>query len=102
LEILIKEGELNVHSISNNGDRNKVLSTVCQAIELYLKKYPTKIVYFKGSTEERTRLYRIIISNNLKHFDLHYDILSEQESDFVAFRSNIIARFCSQKKTVNS
>ncbi|NLR82344.1 DUF6934 family protein [Chitinophaga eiseniae] len=84
-----KNGEINDFVISNNGDRDKILATVCHVIGLYLKKYPNRQVYFKGSTAERTRLYRIIINNNIKWFNLQYNILIEQEFDFVPFQPNI-------------
>lgn len=90
-----------LHIISNNGDRDKILATVCQAMFLYLEKYPNRIIYFRGSTIERTRLYRILINNNIKEFELQYDIWIEQESNFVPFQPNIKGfGFAIKKKNV--
>src|ERR1700712_3575512 len=52
-------------SVSNNGDRNKILATVAYVVNLYLERYPERLIYFRGSTPERTRLYRMAIGLNL-------------------------------------
>ncbi|RFS26674.1 hypothetical protein DVR12_02470 [Chitinophaga silvatica] len=83
-----KNGDLDIFSISGNGDRNKILGTVFQAIELYLKKYPYRSIYFKGSTIERTRLYRMIINSNIKYLESMFDILIKVSDDFLPFQSN--------------
>lgn len=53
-------------AISDNGDRDKVLATVAKSAYIFSEKYPEKIIFFKGSTKSRTRLYRRAISLNLK------------------------------------
>ena len=82
------DGEINDYSISNNGDRNKILSTVAFATEIYLHKYPERWIYFKGSTEERTRLYRMAIGINFEELRLKFDIYAEQPNGFVPFQKN--------------
>ncbi|NIG54452.1 hypothetical protein [Chitinophaga sp. Cy-1792] len=84
-----QDGEIDDLSISNNGDRNKVLATICQTIARYLKHYPERMVYFKGSTEERTRLYRMIINNNIKEFEAGHHIWMELDYKFVPFQPSI-------------
>lgn len=96
-----EKGEINDYSISNNGDRNKILATIYHTIEIHLNRYPNRIIYFTGSTEERTRLYRMVINNNIQEFELKYDILVEQEHSFVPFKPNIEAiGFLIKKKKV--
>jgi len=51
--------------------------------------YPERSIYFKGSTEERTRLYRMAIGINMGELSLKYDIYAEQNSSFVPFQRNI-------------
>jgi hypothetical protein len=82
-------GELNDYSISDNGDRNKILSTVAFVVEIYLNKYPERWIYFKGSTEERTRLYRMAIGINLEELQVKFDIYTEQPTGFFPFKKNI-------------
>ncbi|MBX3254913.1 MAG: hypothetical protein KF862_12290 [Chitinophagaceae bacterium] len=86
-----ENGEIDDYSISDNGDRNKVLATVAYAVEIYLNKYPDRWVYFRGSTLERTRLYRMAIGLNLEELSLKFDIYAEQKDGIVEFQRNIEA-----------
>lgn len=54
-------------SISNNGDRDKVIGTVIQTLLYFFDIYPDSYVLFSGSTPERTRLYQIIIARELTY-----------------------------------
>lgn len=87
-----EDGEIDDYSISDNGDRNKVLATVAFAVEIYLNKYPEKWIYFKGSTEERTRIYRMAVGLNLEELSLKFDIYAEQSDGIIEFRRNIDAQ----------
>lgn len=49
---------------SNNNDRNKVIATVASTVFDFLKHYPEAVVFIKGSTHSRTRLYQIGILTN--------------------------------------
>lgn len=49
-------------AISNNGDSEKVLATVVASLYAFFDKYPQAFVYATGSTQSRTRLYRMGIS----------------------------------------
>jgi hypothetical protein len=49
---------------SNNKDRDKILATVAATVLEFTENFPDVIVYAKGSTPARTRLYQMgIISN---------------------------------------
>lgn len=83
-------GNIDDYSISDNGDRNKVLATVAYAVEIYLSRYPDRWVYFRGSTQERTRLYRMAIGLNIEELELKFDIHVEQKGDrIVPFQRNV-------------
>ena len=84
-----ESGEIDDYSISDNGDRNKILATVAFATEIYLNKYPERWVYFKGSTQERTRLYRMAIGLNFEELKSRFDIYAEQPDGIVLFEKNI-------------
>ena len=84
-----EDGNINDYSISDNGDRNKVLATVAYTVDIYLNKYPERWVYFRGSTEERKRLYRMAVSLNLEELLLKFDIFAEQKYGFTPFQKNI-------------
>jgi len=68
-------GEIDDLVVSNNGDSEKVLSTVVSAVYAFCDKHPEAAIFASGSTPARTRLYRIGIA---KYFD---DI----KDDFVIF-----------------
>jgi hypothetical protein len=44
--------------ITDNGDRDIILATVARSVYIFTEKHPEKMVFFKGSTLGRTRLYR--------------------------------------------
>ena len=83
-----ENGEIDDYSISDNGDRNKILATVAYTVDIYLNKYPDRWIYFKGSTQERTRLYRMAVGLNLEELSLKFEIYAEQKSGMIPFRKN--------------
>jgi hypothetical protein len=85
------DNEIDDYCISDNGDRNKVLATIAYVIEIYLQMYPERLIYFRGSTQERTRLYRMAVGLNFDELSARFDIYAEQSDDFIPFRKNIEA-----------
>ena len=51
--------------VTNNGDSLKVLATVASTVYAFIEKHPDAWVIATGSTEARTRLYRMGITHNL-------------------------------------
>jgi hypothetical protein len=90
-------------SVSDNGDRNKILATLAKVIDQYTRKYPERRIYFRGSTKERTRLYRMAVGLNLEELSDTFEIYGEvdDEEDFVPFRKNMeINAFVIKRKIV--
>ena len=88
-----ENGEIDDRSISDNGDRNKVLATVAFAVDIYLSKYPQRWVQFKGSTHERTRLYRMAVGLNFDELSTKYDIYIELNNGLIIpFQKNVEVR----------
>ncbi|WP_375560443.1 hypothetical protein ACE193_22560 [Bernardetia sp. OM2101] len=56
---------INDLSVTNNGDSLKVLATVASTVYAFIEKHPNAYVLATGSTNVRTRLYRMGITNNL-------------------------------------
>jgi hypothetical protein len=56
---------INDISVTNNGDSLKVLATVASTVYAFLEKHPNAYILATGSTNLRTRLYRMGITNNL-------------------------------------
>ena len=59
---------------SENGDRDIVLATVAAAVSIYTKKHLERWVYFAGSNDIRTRLYRMAITKNYSELCIEFDI----------------------------
>ncbi|TLV00868.1 DUF6934 family protein [Dyadobacter luticola] len=70
----LENGDLDVHSIDDNGDRNKILATVMQSIRIFLNFNPQTVVAFYGSSPSRTRLYKMVISRELNQLSDRYVI----------------------------
>lgn len=60
-----KTKTINDLSVTNNGDSLKVLATVASTVYAFLEKHPNAYIVATGSTNVRTRLYRMGITNNL-------------------------------------
>jgi hypothetical protein len=61
--------------VSDNQDMEKVLATVIQTIFVFFRTYPDKTLFFTGSTNARTRLYRGAIGRVID--ELREDLLIE-------------------------
>ena len=60
-----KDNSKSVFSESKNHDMNKIMATVIKCIIIFLENHSSSKIVFSGSTEIRTRLYRIIINKLL-------------------------------------
>lgn len=60
-------GDIDDIVITDNGDSEKVLATVVAAVYAFCDKFPQAWIYATGSTEARTRLYKMGIN---KYFDI--------------------------------
>ena len=65
---------INDFSITNNGDSLKVLATVASTVYAFIEKYPDAWIFATGSTANRTRLYRMGITNNLEEIKSDFDV----------------------------
>ena len=61
-------------TVSNNQDLILVISTVIKSLKDFLERFPAKSIYFRGSSDARTRLYRAVIAKNLEANELYYEI----------------------------
>ncbi len=51
---------------NDNKDRNKILATVAATVYEFTANYPDKMIFFCGTTPERTRLYRMALTINFE------------------------------------
>jgi hypothetical protein len=70
----LTNGEIDDTSVSNNGDARKILATVVDAVCIFSDKYPNAWIYAIGSTQLRTRLYRMGIAKSLLDINKDFEI----------------------------
>lgn len=98
-----ENGEIDDLKISNNGDRNKILATILKVVKLYTNKFSDRWVYFRGSTEQRTRLYRMVVSIHLEELNEDFEILADLNGDwqFVRYQKGLnIKAFLIKRKFI--
>ncbi len=71
--------------VTNNGDTEKVLSTVASAVYAFLDVYPNAYVYATGSTKARNRLYRMGITRYLLEMKEDFFLYGQVNEDFYEF-----------------
>ncbi len=76
-------------TVTNNNDSQKVLATVASTLYVITANYPDTTIIATGSTEARTRLYRMGITNNLTDIEKDFVILGLTETTWEPFRKNI-------------
>ena len=81
----IETGKLNDNVVTNNNDTEKVLATVVSAIYAFTDKNPEAWVYATGSTDARTRLYRMGINKYLNEVEEDFEIYGELENNWCVF-----------------
>lgn len=84
----LETGEINDSIISNNGDSEKVLATVVATLYAFMDKHSEAMIYATGSTNSRTRLYRIGISKYLEEIREVFEIYGEKGNDWEIFEKN--------------
>ena len=87
-----EKGEINDTSITDNGDRDKVLATVFGIVTDYTNIFPDRLIELEGSTSSRTRLYRMAISIYLDELSLLYEIFAYKDDQLIKFHKNMNAK----------
>ncbi len=97
----IDEGKLNDKAISDNKDREKILATVAATIIEFTSYFPDVMVYAKGSTPSRTRLYQMGIAANWDTIKHVLNVYGFKDGKWLAFAKNInYEAFLAQRKNV--
>jgi hypothetical protein len=74
---------------SDNGDRDLVLSTVAGIVYHFCLAHPHLMVTATGSTEERTRLYRMGITKNLAMLQEIFYIFGLRNNEWQPFEKSV-------------
>jgi hypothetical protein len=78
-------GQLDDLAISDNGDTEKVLSTVVSAIYAFFERHRDVYIYASGSTKARTRLYRKGIAQYFDEMQNDFYLYGQIGDNFVEF-----------------
>ena len=81
LGTMLSNGEGDFETISNNGDRNKVLATVVRIVNKFIEKYPEANIYLTGSDARRTLLYQRAIAYGYYELSQTFSIYGDTASD---------------------
>ncbi len=58
---IIRNGIIDYRDESNNGDIIRIFSTIVICIKIFTERFPECIIFFKGNTEQKTRVYNEIL-----------------------------------------
>ena len=85
------EGTQDVNDVivSNNDDSERVLATVVAAVFAFTDQNRNAWVYATGSTEARTRLYRMGISKYLQEVETDFEIYGLLNDEWITFKEGI-------------
>lgn len=81
-------GEINDTVVTNNSDSIKVLTTVAAIVHDFSNRYPKVLIFLKGNTQSRTRLYRRGITNHLSVISAVFEVQGEMDGLWEPFCSN--------------
>ena len=78
-------GEIDDLVVSNNSDSEKVLATVVSAVYAFFDKHSEAYVYATGSSDARTRLYRIGITKFYEQMIEDFYLYGQVGDEFYEF-----------------
>ena len=81
--------EINDSVITNNNDRDLVLSTVANTVIDFTNYYGECNIVAKGSTTSRTRLYQIGISGLLEEISIYFYVYGLKDDIWHDFQKNV-------------
>jgi hypothetical protein len=85
----LQTGDIDDMAVSNNGDSEKVLATVVATVYAFTDKYPECMIYATGSTQARTRLYRMGITKYIKEIEKDFEVFGLRDNLWQPFEKEI-------------
>ena len=84
-----KIGKIRDDIVSNNGDTEKVLSTIALIAHDFALKYPGAIIFIEGTNAAKTRLYQMNISKYWDEIKKDFEIQGSRNNKWELFRKDI-------------
>jgi len=82
-------GEIDDRSVTNNGDKEKVLTTVASTLYMFTDVYQDALIFAVGSNKARTRLYRMGITMNLSAIEADFEIFGFCHEQWLPFKKGV-------------
>lgn len=82
-------GKIDTMSVTNNGDRARLLATVAATVVEVTNRFPDLMVYAKGSTAARTRLYQMGIFTHWELIAPVFEVLGFKNGDWEEARRHV-------------
>ncbi len=80
-------GDIDDLAISDNGDREKVLTTILSAVYAFTEEKPNAWIFAVGSTPSRTRLYQIGIGKYYNDLTEEFEIFGQLNGEWETFET---------------
>jgi hypothetical protein len=71
---VLPDGTIDDISETNNKDIIKVFATIIEIMQEYLRSNPPAILFFQGSTDQRTKVYQYVLQRYHEHFSGRFTI----------------------------
>jgi uncharacterized protein DUF6934 len=81
LGTVLENGTVNFLDSSNNGDVVKVFSTIINCVKIFSGDFPDRLIFFKGNTEQKTRVYNEILRRHYDEFSIDFNIFGMSMED---------------------
>lgn len=75
--------------LSNNKDKDKILSTVASTVVLFVEKYGNLPVYAEGNTPAKTRFYQMAINAHWHEIDKLFRVYGFLNREWVEFKPGV-------------
>ena len=82
-------GDISDTRVSNNQDMDVIMGTLGSIIYDFTNIFPNALIYFRGTTDARTRLYQMNISKHSERIEPVFEIFGFREGDWEPFRKGI-------------
>ena len=80
-------GEISDTVVTNNNDSRKVLTTVAAMVNDFTLSYRGALVVAQGSTQSRTRLYKMGITNHWQEISKDFDVFGLRNNTWEVFET---------------
>ncbi len=88
-DLIVETGKINDLSVSDNKDTQKILATIAATVLEFTNHFPDMMVYARGSTPARTRLYQMGITANLTEIEPLLKVFGFINGKWQPFEKNV-------------